>query len=71
MEGKKERKKDDEREVPKRLLRGFDRTHHPAPSRVRDPSTPSVLLSCMVFVLYLSCTQNENKQKEADLKKEI
>ena len=33
--------------------------------RVRIPCTPSMLLSFIVFVLYLSCEKNENKQKEA------
>ena len=34
--------------------------------RVRVPGTPSTLLSfTTVFVLYLSCEKNENKQKEA------
>ena len=33
--------------------------------RVRDPSTPSTLFSFIVFVLYLSCEKNKNKQKEA------
>ena len=31
--------------------------------RVRVPSTPSMLLSFILFVLYLSCEKNENKQK--------
>ena len=35
--------------------------------QVRVPSTPSTLLSFIVFVLFLSCEKNENKQKEADL----
>ena len=35
------------------------------PPRVRVPSTPSMLLSFIVFVVYLSCEKNENKQKEA------
>ena len=35
------------------------------PPRVWVPSTPSTLLSFTVFVLYLSCEKNENKQKEA------
>ena len=34
------------------------------PPRVRVPSTPSTLLSFGVFLLYLSCEKNENKQKE-------
>ena len=33
--------------------------------RVQAPSTPSTLLSFIVFVLYLSCEKYENKQKEA------
>ena len=33
--------------------------------RVRVPSTPSTLFSFIVFVLYLSCEKNENKQKGA------
>ena len=33
--------------------------------RVLVPSTPSMLLSFIAFVLYLSCEKNENKQKEA------
>ena len=33
--------------------------------RVRVPSTPSTLFSCIVCVLYLSLEKNENKQKEA------
>ena len=36
------------------------------PPRVQIPSTPSMLLSFIVFVLYLSCEKNENKQKEAE-----
>ena len=36
------------------------------PLRVRVPSTPSTLLSFIVFVLYLSCEKNENKQNEAE-----
>ena len=36
-------------------------------SRVRVPSTPSTLLSFLVFVLYLSCEKNENNQKEGGL----
>ena len=34
------------------------------PPRVRVPSTPSTLSSFVVFLLYLSCEKNENKQKE-------
>ena len=34
------------------------------PPWVWVPSTPSMLLSYMVFVLYLSCEKNENKQKK-------
>ena len=33
--------------------------------RVRVQSIPSMLLSIVVFVLYLSSEKNENKQKEA------
>ena len=33
--------------------------------RVRIPSTPTTLFSFIVFVLYLSFENNENKQKEA------
>ena len=46
------------------LLSGFVCANHPA-VRVQVPSTPSMLLSFIVFVLYLSCEKNENKQKEA------
>ena len=35
------------------------------PPQVRVPSTPSMFLSFIVFVLYLSFEKNENKQKEA------
>ena len=35
------------------------------PPRVRVPSTPSTLLSFIVFVPYLSCEKNENQAKEA------
>ena len=35
------------------------------PSWVGVPSTPSTLFSFIIFVLYLSCEKNENKQKEA------
>ena len=35
------------------------------PPRVQIPSTPSMLLSFIVFVLYLLCEKNKNKQKEA------
>ena len=36
------------------------------PSQVRVPSTPSMLLTCIVkFVPSLSCEKYENKQKEA------
>ena len=31
---------------------------------VRVPSTPSMLLSFIMFVLYLPCENNKNKQKE-------
>ena len=31
---------------------------------VRVPSTPSTLLSFLVFVVYLPCENNENKQKD-------
>ena len=34
------------------------------PPWVWAPSTPSTLLSFIVFVLYLSCEKNENKEKE-------
>ena len=34
------------------------------PPRVRVPSTPSMLLSFIVFGLYLSCEKGENKLKE-------
>ena len=37
------------------------------PPQVRVLSTPSTLFSFIVFVLYLSCEKNENKQKEARL----
>ena len=33
--------------------------------QVQVPSTPSMLFSFIVSVLYLSCEKNENKQKEA------
>ena len=33
------------------------------PPQVRVPCTPSMLLSLIEFVLYLSCEKNENKQK--------
>ena len=33
--------------------------------QIRVPSTPSTLFSFIVFVQYLSCEKNENKQKEA------
>ena len=33
----------------------------------RVPSTPSTLLSFIVFMIYLSCEKDENKQKEAGL----
>ena len=36
------------------------------PQWVRVPSTPSTLLSFIVFVLYLQCEKNENKQKEGE-----
>ena len=39
------------------------------PPRVRVPSTPSMLLSFVVFMLYLSCKKNENKQKEVGIKR--
>ena len=35
------------------------------PPQVRVPSTPSMLFSFIVFVLYLSFEKNENKHKEA------
>ena len=35
------------------------------PPRVWVPSTPSTLLSFAVFVLYLPCEKEENKQEEA------
>ena len=35
------------------------------PPWVRVPSTPSMLLTVIVFVLCLSCETNKNKQKEA------
>ena len=35
------------------------------PPWVRVPSTPSTLLSIIVFVQCLSCEKNKNKQKEA------
>ena len=35
------------------------------PPWVQIPSTPSMLLSFIVIVLYLSCEKNKNKQKEA------
>ena len=35
------------------------------PPKVLVPSTPSMLLSFIVVVLYLSCEKNENNQKEA------
>ena len=34
---------------------------------VRVPNTPTTLLSFIVFVPYLSCVKNENKQKEAGI----
>ena len=37
------------------------------PPWVQDPSTSSILFSFTVFVLYLSCENNENKLKEAGL----
>ena len=35
------------------------------PLQVQVPSTPSMLFSFIVFVLYLSFEKNENNQKEA------
>ena len=35
---------------------------HILPSQVRVPSTPSTLLSFIVFVLHVSCEKNENKR---------
>ena len=35
------------------------------PPQVRVPCSLSMLLSFIVFVLYLSCEKNKNKQKEA------
>ena len=35
------------------------------PPLVRVPSTPSLLLTFKVFLLYLPCEKNKNKQKEA------
>ena len=35
------------------------------PPRIQVPSTPSILFSFIVFVLYLSREKNENKLKEA------
>ena len=35
------------------------------PPGVRVPSAPATLFSFIIFVIYLSCEKNENKQKEA------
>ena len=46
------------------LLSGIVCAFHPA-ARVRDPSTPSMLLS--IYICIVSCGKDENKQKEVGI----